>query len=63
MKPERFFARIGTENRGSIALFEALGFKQGKVSVPFQEVEMVWGGGDSFGWKDAGVALVYPAET
>ena len=52
LKPSAFFARIGTSNTGSIALFEKLGFKRGKVVEVFQELQMDWGGNDEgFGWE------------
>lgn len=66
LPPSAFFARIGTANTGSIALFEKLGFKRGKVVVVFQEMEMNWGGkeGEGFGWegKEEYIPLDDPAE-
>lgn len=51
LPPSSFFAKIGTSNEGSIQLFERLGFKKGKISIVFEEVEMVWGGGDTWSWE------------
>lgn len=65
LKPSAFFARIGTSNSGSIALFEKLGFKRGRVVEVFQELQMNWGGSDEgFGWegKEEYVVLDDPAE-
>lgn len=66
LPPSAFFARIGTANTGSIALFEKLGFKKGKVVEVFQELEMTWGGkdGQGFGWegKEEYIPLDDPAE-
>lgn len=66
LPPSAFFARIGTANTGSIALFEKLGFKRGKVVEVFQEMEMNWGGGEggNFGWegKEEYTPLDDPAE-
>lgn len=61
LAPSSFFARIGTANEGSIALFEKLGFRRGKVDEIFQEMQMDWGGGE-FGWEDDYVVLDDPAE-
>jgi RimJ/RimL family protein N-acetyltransferase len=38
--PPRFFARIGTSNQRSLALFEGLGFERHRVVEAFQEVEL-----------------------
>lgn len=62
LPPCAFFARIGTTNEGSIALFEKLGFKRGKVVEAFGEVEMVWGGASTWGWEEAFEVASYPSE-
>lgn len=51
LPPSSFFAKIGTSNEGSIQLFERLGFKKGKISIVFEEVEMIWGGGETWSWE------------
>ncbi|KAI5476134.1 acyl-CoA N-acyltransferase [Pseudohyphozyma bogoriensis] len=57
LKPDSFFAKIGMGNDASLRLFERLGFKEGKRIEVFQEVEMVWGGGEEWGW-DSGYTHV-----
>ncbi|KAK4054868.1 hypothetical protein OIV83_000792 [Microbotryomycetes sp. JL201] len=42
ISPDRFFARIGASNVGSIRLFEKLGFKRGKLVQVFDEQQMDW---------------------
>jgi RimJ/RimL family protein N-acetyltransferase len=39
-RPPRFFVRIGISNKGSLALFERLGFVRHRVTEAFQEVEL-----------------------
>lgn len=56
LPPSAFFAKIGTENEGSLKLFERLGFRRGKISV-FDEVEMKWAGGADWAW-DVGFQIV-----
>lgn len=62
LPPAAFFARIGTTNEGSIALFAKLGFRKGKVVGAFGEVEMVWGGGSTWGWTETFEVASYPKE-
>lgn len=62
LPPSAFFARISTSNEGSIALFERLGFKRGKVVEVFAEMEMVWGGGDGWGWEKDYQVVECPVE-
>lgn len=64
LPPSAFFARIGASNEGSIALFEKLGFKKGKLVAVFDEQQMDWGGGADWGWpRDSFEELNDPAET
>ncbi|KAM0793204.1 hypothetical protein ACM66B_000674 [Microbotryomycetes sp. NB124-2] len=66
LSPDRFFARIGASNEGSIRLFEKLGFKKGKFVQVFDEQQMDWGGGDGrgegLGWSAEYVQLFSEAE-
>lgn len=59
LKPSQFFAKIGMDNSGSIKLFEKLGFVKGKVSEIFQEVEMIWNGGDGWNWEEGYEMIEY----